>query len=168
MIILNAPGVYTTTTPLIRDASTPSGNGQQQLTVVTHVTFFHHPASEFTRMRTLITYYSLGDGMMKKSIWSMVIVCAFSVPALASAVEKSAGPVQAEIKITYSAEMASTAEGRELLERKIRRAAVEVCGPQDLRRAGSLGLMSANRNCYRQAVEEAMRAIKPYGIATTR
>lgn len=98
----------------------------------------------------------------------MLIICAFSGSALGSAGEKSAGPVQAEIRITYSAAMASTVEGRELLERRIRQAAAEVCGAQDLRRAGSLGLMNANRNCYRQAVEEAMRAIRPYGIATTR
>ena len=105
--------------------------------------------------------------MMKKSIFSMIVVCAFSVPAAASADESKIGTVQEQIKITYSQEMVSTVEGRERLERKIRQAAAEVCGPQDLRRAGSFSRMKANRDCYRQAVADAMSAIKLSGIAIT-
>lgn len=113
--------------------------------------------------------------MMKKFIFSMVVACAFSAPAVASAGETvgetagktKAGIVQEQIRITYSPEMASTVEGRERLERKIREAAAEVCGPQHLRRAGSLSLMIANRNCYQKAVADAMSAIKLPGIATT-
>ena len=118
-------------------------------------------------MRTLTISYSLGDDMMKKSILSMVVVCALSVPVVASAGETNVRTVQEQVKITYSPEMASTLEGRERLERKIRQAAAKVCGPQHLLRAGSLSQMSANRDCYRQAVADALSAIKLSGIATT-
>ena len=105
---------------------------------------------------------------MKKAIISMVVVCAFSVPIVASAGESNRdGTVQEQIKITYNPQMASTVEGRERLERKIRRAAAEVCGPQHLLRAGSLNQMIENRNCYRQAVADAMSSIEPSGIAVT-
>lgn len=102
---------------------------------------------------------------MKKIIVSMAAVCAFSVPMLASADETKVGTVEQQVKITYSPQMAATAEGRKQLERRIRQAAKEVCGPQDQRRAGSVTQMTANRLCYRQAVAEAMNAIKVSGLA---
>lgn len=103
--------------------------------------------------------------MMKKSIFYMVVVCAFTAPVVASAEDKHVGTVKEQISITYNPTVASTVEGRERLERRIRQAAAEVCGPQTIRRAGSLSLMSANRNCYRKAVADAMSAIKHSGVA---
>ncbi|MEZ5490290.1 MAG: UrcA family protein [Gammaproteobacteria bacterium] len=104
---------------------------------------------------------------MKKAIFTMVVVGAFSATAVAGVSEPDVDAEQGQVRITYSPEMVSTAEGRETLERKIRQAAAKVCGPQDLRRAGSFSRMSANRNCYRKAVADAMNTIKPSGIAIT-
>ena len=46
------------------------------------------------------------------------------------------------------------------LESQIRLAAEQVCGSQNLRRAGSIRQVVKNRNCYQKAVAGALDSIK--------
>ncbi|MEZ5503794.1 MAG: UrcA family protein [Halioglobus sp.] len=53
---------------------------------------------------------------------------------------------------------------RELYSR-IRSAAEAVCGPANLREAGSLSMASRNRKCYNSAVEEAVSQVQSRQLA---
>jgi len=84
---------------------------------------------------------------------------ALTIPAIASAEVKSKQITEGEVRVTYNASDTATNYGRVELERQIRRAAKDVCGPQNLRRAGSLGQLMDNRNCYEKAVADALKSI---------
>ena len=57
-----------------------------------------------------------------------------------------------------STELATT-EGREALQTRLERAAKKVCGPINVRDAGSLRNMSRNKQCYDQALQAAASQI---------
>jgi UrcA family protein len=93
---------------------------------------------------------------MKKQIVSIVVAVAFAVPILASAHVEIEKLEENKVVVSYNPQEASTAAGRVELERQIRRAAAEVCGPQRLGKAGSLAEFVVNRACFKETLTKAM------------
>ena len=97
---------------------------------------------------------------MNKLIKPLTFLMAFTVPVLAGAnVESSQVTDNNEVVVTYDAFEATTEAGRIELERQVRRAAKKVCGPQNLRRTGDMRRWLANRDCYKNAVADALYSI---------
>ena len=96
---------------------------------------------------------------MNKLIKPFTIIMALTIPAIASAEVKLNQLTENEVRVTYNADDAVTNYDRIELERQIRRAAEQVCGSQNLRRAGSIRQVVKNRNCYQKAVADALNSI---------
>ena len=97
---------------------------------------------------------------MNKLIKLFSFFLALTIPAITSAEVKLSQLTENEVRITFNADDAVTNYGRIELERQIRLAAEQVCGPQSLRRAGSIGQVEINRECYQKAVADALNPIK--------
>lgn len=96
---------------------------------------------------------------MKKQIYSIVVAVALVLPSLASAHEKIEKVEEDKVVVSYNAMEASTILGRVELERQIREAASEVCGPQRVSTAGSLSEYVNNRACFKDAVSKALAKV---------
>ncbi|MBL6746429.1 MAG: UrcA family protein [Pseudomonadales bacterium] len=96
---------------------------------------------------------------MRKHIYSIAVAVAFAVPTLASADVEVETIDESKVIVSYELTEAATAKGRAQLERQIKRAAERVCGPQDLRRAGTLAEMMNNRACLKESVASAMNSL---------
>lgn len=96
---------------------------------------------------------------MKKQIYSIVVAVALVLPSLASAHEKIEKVEEDKVIVSYNSVEATTALGRVELERQIRRAASEVCGPQRVSTAGSLSEYVNNRACFKDAVSKALAKV---------
>ena len=97
---------------------------------------------------------------MNKLIKPFTFILALTIPAIASTEVKLSQLTENEVRVTYDADDAVTNYDRIELERQIRLAAEQVCGSQSLRRAGSIGQVVINRNCYQKAVADALNSIK--------
>lgn len=62
-------------------------------------------------------------------------------------------------RLQYAPGALATDEGRANLERRIAKAARDVCGPLDRLQAGGLGNMTRNMQCYKQAKAAAFSQI---------
>ena len=96
---------------------------------------------------------------MRTQIFSIAVAAAFAIPTLASADVDVETIDESKVVVTYDLKGVSTDQGREELERQIRRAADQVCGPRTLREAGTLQDVRHNRSCYKSAIESAMKSI---------
>lgn len=90
---------------------------------------------------------------MRKQIYSIVVAAAFTVPSLVNADVKIENVEQNKVIVSYNAREASTVAGRAELEQKIRKAASQVCGPQQVGKAGSLAEYLVNRACFEEAIK---------------
>ena len=97
---------------------------------------------------------------MNKLIKPFVCIMALTIPAIASANVESKQVSENEVLVTYDAYEATTEAGRNELERQVRRAAEKVCGPQNLSRSGDMRRWLQNRNCYKDAVAQALSSIE--------
>lgn len=82
--------------------------------------------------------------------------------AAGSTEETSTGmgtPHRAERVVTYADLDLTAAHGREALAQRVNRAAQNVCGPTDHRLAGSLRAAARNRDCAREAFDNAMSRV---------
>ena len=102
---------------------------------------------------------------MRKQIYSVAVAVAFAIPSLASADVETQTIDETKVVVTYDLQEASTDLGREQLEREIRKAADQVCGPRNLREAGSLKAVMDNRTCYRNALASAMKSVETGSVA---
>ena len=93
---------------------------------------------------------------MKTFIKPTMFVMAFAVPAIASATVNSSQLSENQIQITYNTEDMTTDRGRVELEREVRRAAEQVCGPQRLMGSRSVRQLRENRNCFTETVDNAL------------
>jgi len=93
---------------------------------------------------------------MKKQIVSIVVAAAFAIPTLASADVEIEKVEENKVVVSFNPVEVSTAPGRIELERQIRAAAAEVCGPQRVGQAGSLAEYVDNRACFKEAVSKAL------------
>ncbi|MFT6094072.1 MAG: UrcA family protein [Pseudohongiellaceae bacterium] len=96
---------------------------------------------------------------MKNQIYSMAVMIALVIPSLASADAETEKVQDNKVVVSYNPAEASTASGRIELERQIRRAASEVCGPQRISNAGSLAEYVTNRACFEEAVTAALAEV---------
>ena len=104
---------------------------------------------------------------MNKLIKPFTFIVALTIPVIASPEVNLSQLTENEVRVTYNADDAITNHGRIELERQIRNAAEQICGSQDLRRAGSIEQVVRNRNCYQKAVADALNTIKATARATS-
>ena len=97
---------------------------------------------------------------MNKLIKPFVCIMALTIPTLASAHIESNQVNENEVVVTYNAAEATTESVSIELERQVRRAAKKVCGPHDMSRAGGMRRSLQNRDCYKNAVADALDSIK--------
>ena len=97
---------------------------------------------------------------MRKQIFSIAVAAAFAIPSLANAYVDVETVDEDKVLVSYDVKQAATEEGRADLERTIRAAAKQVCGPQDTRSAGSLSAAMDNKACFRNALTRAMRSVE--------
>lgn len=97
-------------------------------------------------------------------------ILVLSVSAGAGAFEgetvKTTAPAVREATVAYGDLDLADTVGQATLAHRIERAAREVCGATDLRRAGSLALATRNSACVEQAVEAATRQVPQPMVAT--
>jgi len=70
------------------------------------------------------------------------------------------------VVIRYHAEALQTEEGRARIERQLKLAAKEVCGPQNMRDAGSLRNLMHNQACFEEALAAAHSQLGEAQVAT--
>lgn len=70
------------------------------------------------------------------------------------------------VAVHFDAAELQTEEGRDSIQRRIRFAAEEVCGPQNMRDAGSLSILKHNKACYDKAIASAHAQIGESQVAT--
>lgn len=80
------------------------------------------------------------------------LVAAFSVPSET---------------VTYSRAELTTEAGRETVERRIRRAAKAVCGLQGYRAAGGLSAYTEQKQCFNEAMAQAMSQVGADQVASS-
>lgn len=100
---------------------------------------------------------------MRNHFHSIVVAAALAIPTLASADVEVQSVAHNKVLLSYDVDQTATEKGRAVLERRIRRAAEQVCGPQDLRTAGTLDELIDNRKCFKNSVARAMRAVNSSG-----
>lgn len=97
---------------------------------------------------------------MNKLIKPFAFIMALAIPAIASANVELSQVTENEIVVSYNAHMTTTKSGLVELEHQVRLAAEKICGPQNLSRTGDMRRWLENRNCYEQAVANALYSIK--------
>ena len=113
---------------------------------------------------------------IKKSSVSKIL-CAVVLGVAASVSVATSAADYSETLVTTSAEGLRTTsvsytdldlnsvEARDILNRRLERAAIKVCGSPYRLTAGSLAQAAENRNCADSAVAEAMRSISETQVA---
>lgn len=96
---------------------------------------------------------------MRKQIFSIAVTAALAIPAMASAHVEMQTIAEDKVLVSYDLKELSTAKGRADLERHIRLAADQVCGPRTVREAGSFAQSRLNRKCFNNAIAEAMKSV---------
>lgn len=98
---------------------------------------------------------------MNKLLKPVLATLALTIPAFANADVDTKQVSVNEVVITYNTVDAASSYGMLELEKQIRRAAEQVCGPQGLSsgRTGSLREVMDNRECYRNAVAKALDTV---------
>ena len=102
------------------------------------------------------------------SVAALTLAAGYSIGSAAETVSETVihGSALHSQSVSYSKAELQTSDGRAVLERKIERAAEQVCGPQGLYEAGSLSRAAKNRDCFDQAVNDAMSQIGADQLAT--
>lgn len=95
------------------------------------------------------------ESKLAKGIIATVAVFAFSVPAVSMA-EELKGRSE---KVDYTDLDIVKDAGAETLYRRLQAASKRVCGVESLYNAGSLRVLRAQRDCYREALDNAVTKI---------
>lgn len=61
----------------------------------------------------------------------------------------------------------NSAQGQEVLHRRLSRAAAQICGATDYRRAGGLAQASRNKQCAEQALARSLSKVYASSVAST-
>ena len=72
------------------------------------------------------------------------------------------------VAVNYADLNLDSPEGQEALYGRIARAADEVCGPRNTRRAGDLAQATRNRACYKETLSQAMSEISATALAVAK
>lgn len=73
----------------------------------------------------------------------------------------------AQISVSFADLNLDTPEGQEVLHYRISRAAGQICGPNDTRRAGGVAQAARNEDCYRISFSKALSEISHSIVAST-
>lgn len=88
---------------------------------------------------------------------AMVLVASMAASVGATAAIKSTGDA---VRVDISDLDVTTTDGRAMMEHRLKRAAKEVCGSQDVKRAGSLANARANRACFNESLSQAINSVE--------
>ena len=92
-------------------------------------------------------------------------ILALTTPMMASAIIKTNQVSEEKSVVLYTVSELETETGRAQIKRQVKRAARRLCGPVDIRQAGSLKHGSVNKACFNNAVDNAMERV--YGSSVT-
>ena len=95
------------------------------------------------------------ESKIVKGVIATVAVIAFSVPAIAAADELKG---RSE-KVVYSDLNVVKESGAQALYSRLQRASKRVCGVESYKNAGGIRIMSEQRDCFRNAMNEAVAQI---------
>ncbi len=93
-----------------------------------------------------------------KSLVVSTLVFALGAPAITSA-SATSGVLGTAVKVSYADLNLGKAEGAEVLYRRLRLAAKQVCGVQPLRIERSLSGAAQTRTCFQEALDSAVQKI---------
>ena len=88
--------------------------------------------------------------MIKKMIIAAAVIQTLTMASTASAVDVDS------VKVPYNKEALLTAQGREMLHRKLERSVKKICGSTSINRAGSVGQAMENQTCYDDTLAAAL------------
>ena len=97
---------------------------------------------------------------------SIIFAAALAAPLIASAGIKSSNIEEVSVHVSYSGYDLRTAAGKQLIERKIKQAAQEVCGASNYTESRSLKQLTRNKACYEDAVQNAMSGLEKFMAAS--
>ena len=83
----------------------------------------------------------------------------FTMPSMAAGDVEIQTIEEDKMLVSYDVKDMATEEGRAEIERQIRRAADQICGPRNTREAGSFEQSRHNRDCFKAAVASAMETV---------
>ncbi|EED30828.1 hypothetical protein NOR53_63 [gamma proteobacterium NOR5-3] len=72
-----------------------------------------------------------------------------------------------QVAVNFSDLDLSSAAGQEALHYRLARAAEQVCGHSDLRRAGGVAQAARNGECYEQSLSRALSNVNAAAVAST-
>jgi UrcA family protein len=90
----------------------------------------------------------------------IILAAALAVPLIASAGIKTTNIEDVSIPVSYSGYDLKTVAGKEMVERKIKQAAHEICGSTDFSQSRSLRQAKQNQVCFDDAVANAMNGLE--------
>ena len=98
-----------------------------------------------------------------KDMMRYAVMALMSVAMVAGAVHATASESDSEnyevVKVSYADLNLASDAGMATLQRRIDRAAEQVCGPQSTRAAGSLSRAKKGQDCFDMARESAMDSV---------
>lgn len=100
------------------------------------------------------------------SIGILVLSASAGAGAFEGETVETTAPAPQETTVAYGDLDLASPKGQATLAYRIERAARQVCGATDLRRAGSLALATRNSACVEQAVDAATRQVPQPMVAT--
>ena len=103
---------------------------------------------------------------MKQLSKSIIFAAALAAPLIASAGIKTTNIEDVSIPVSYSGYDLRTASGKEMVERKIKQAAQEICGATDFSQSRSLKQIRQNQSCFDDAVANAMNGLEKLTAAS--
>lgn len=94
---------------------------------------------------------------VKSSNWiSKLVFLAICAPAFALASVPDSAVTRTEIRVSYADLNLDSPAGIETLYKRLKTAASNACGPRSLFQAGSVELLTQNRQCYKGSLERAI------------
>ena len=90
---------------------------------------------------------------------SIIFAAVLAAPLIASAGIKSSNTEEVSVKVSYSGYDLRTTAGKQMIERKIKQAAQEICGATNYTQSRSLKQVSHSKTCYQDAVQDAMNGL---------
>lgn len=111
-----------------------------------------------------------------KSIQRVIFATAVSGALAAFAVQASAGSTTeviadsvtspAQVAVSFSDLNLDSVEGQKALHYRLARAAEQVCGHNDIRRAGGVAQAARNEDCYERSLSRALSKVNASAVAS--
>ncbi len=109
--------------------------------------------------------------VIKSTLSVLAVTVSIGVMATAKAEQVDETLVKGEAlrteTVTFSRAELATEDGREAFEYRVRHAAEKVCGSVSYREVGSLAIYTRNKECYNQAIADALSQVDRNQVAST-